>query len=65
LFPNARFVKTIDSNCGYSSIAKTRDFKIGIAYEKAAAISSSLPTEYYPKDIVFRKIELEAIETPQ
>lgn len=57
----------VDEDCGYSSMAKTRDFRVGIIYEKRAGdkrfddvkkIEGEDEKPVNAKDIVFKKFPL-------
>ncbi len=47
--------KKIDNHCGYSSMSKTRDFRVGILYEKANGVKVG---DKFILDLVFRKFPL-------
>ncbi len=52
--------KRIDSSCGYSSMAKTRDYHVGILYERKGIHADSWRGEdrKVPQDLMFRKFKL-------
>lgn len=50
--------KTISKDCGYSSMTKTRDYKVGILWEKTSADSKVLAKDRTAKDLVFQKFGL-------
>lgn len=51
------FSKRVDAKCGYSSMAKTRDYNVAILYERESA-NSHLWDGKVPQDIVFKKFKL-------
>lgn len=50
--------KRINSYCGYSSMAKTRDYRLAILWEKPATDSEIQKLGGHPKDLVLNKFSL-------
>ena len=53
--------KRIDANCGYSSMAKTRDFHLSILYERRSS-NAHLWAGKVPQDLIFKKFKLKDLK---